>query len=287
MSFVSGTISAGRASGPIVSATARARGGDQVVDVDDALEPVEAPAADRVARVRRLDVAVDRVGGRQVGVEPGDVERGDHDVARLAVGEVEHVVQQLLLRARDHAGLLRLVDQRPQLRGVADRLAGGDLADPERAQDQRRRALQDPHHRPQHDRDQLDRARDQHRERLGLLERQRLRHELAEHDGQVGDDREGEHVGRPARQRVADQPADERLGQRAGEDADRGDADLHGRDHAHRIVHQAQRGRAPAPALQRGTARRDHGVLPDHEEGVAGDEAEHREDPEEVAHRVR
>ena len=37
------------------------------------------------------------------GLHPDHVGRGHHHVARLAPGEVEDVVQQLLLRARDHA----------------------------------------------------------------------------------------------------------------------------------------------------------------------------------------
>ena len=100
---------------------------------------------------------------------------------------------------------------------------------------------------------------------------------------------EGDHERRPARDRVAEQPAHERLGERAHEDPDRGDADLHGRDHAHGVVHQPQRGlRAGGSGLgtgrQRGAARGDDGVLADHEEGVRGDEAENGEDAEEVTH---
>ena len=51
-------------------------------------------------------------------------------------------------------------------------------------------ALQHPHDRPQHLRHQLDRPRDERRQRLGAVQRQRLRDELAEHDRQIRDDRE-------------------------------------------------------------------------------------------------
>ena len=87
---------------------------------------------------------------------------------------------------------------------AADRVARHHLGDPERPQQQRARALQHPHDRPQHLRHQLDRPRHQRRQRLRAVERQRLRHELAEDDAQVGHDRERDHEPRPARQPVAD-----------------------------------------------------------------------------------
>ena len=81
----------------------------------------------------------------------------------------------------------------------------------------------------------------------------------------------------------------ERLADGAGEDADRGDADLHGRDHPDRVVHQPQRRARPRAARlrardQRRPAGRHDGVLADHEERVAGDERQDGEDPQGVAH---
>ena len=70
-------------------------------------------------------------------------------------------MQELLLRERDHAGALRLVDERAQLLGGGDRLAGADVADAERAQDERRRLLQQPDDRRQELPDDLDRRRDE------------------------------------------------------------------------------------------------------------------------------
>jgi hypothetical protein len=76
---------------------------EQVASMHDAHQPVERAAAERVARMRHLDDAIERRLGRQVRLEPADVGPGHHDVARLPAGELEDVVQDLLLRARDHA----------------------------------------------------------------------------------------------------------------------------------------------------------------------------------------
>jgi hypothetical protein len=140
---------------------------------------------------------------RQPRLQPVDVECGHHDVARLTIGEIEDVVQQLLLRARDHPGALRLVDERAQFRCRADALARHYVPDLERrAKEDARGSLQDPHRRPRGHGDHLHRTRDQRGERFRTVERQRLRHQLAEHDRQVGDERESDHEGQPARQAI-------------------------------------------------------------------------------------
>jgi len=82
-----------------------------------------------------LDEFVERLVDREVRVEPVDVRGRDHHVAGLLAGEVEDVVDQLLLRAGDVAGALGLVDERAQLLGAADALARLDLRDPERPQE--------------------------------------------------------------------------------------------------------------------------------------------------------
>jgi hypothetical protein len=103
--------------------------------------------------------------------------------------------------------------------------------------------------------------------------------ELAEHHREVRDDQKRDHDARPGGQPVAQQVSYEGLAERAGQDADRRDADLHRRDHAHRIVHEAKR--SPGAAMsgvskrrQRAPARRHNRVLADHEERVRGDETQ-------------
>ena len=115
-------------------AASLAGAGQQLADVHDALEVVECVPPHRVAAVGRVQDLVQGGAGGQSGVEPADVERGDHDVRGLAVGEVEDVVQQLLLCAREHPGALHFLDQGVQLGRAADRLARHDLVDPERSQ---------------------------------------------------------------------------------------------------------------------------------------------------------
>ena len=126
---------------------------DEVADVHDADEAVERSARRPGSGCAASSSDLRRAPSprRQAGVEPGDVGRRDHHVARLAVGEVEDVVQQLLLRARDHAGALGLVDQRAQLLGAADRRRRRPpRAMPNGRSSSARRALQHPHDRPQH-----------------------------------------------------------------------------------------------------------------------------------------
>ena len=65
-----------------------------------------------------------------------------HHVGCLTLGEVENVVDQLLLGARQNSGALCLVDDLAQLLDAADRLAGDDLLDSERPQQERGRALE-------------------------------------------------------------------------------------------------------------------------------------------------
>ena len=259
---------------------------DEVVDEDDARERVEAPAADRVAAVRRGDHPSQGVLAGHPGVEPVDGVRRHHDVADLAVGEVEHVVQEILLRERDDARALRLVDDGAQLLGGADALARHDVPDPERPQQQGGGRLQEGDDRPQEHGHELDRPRHERREPLGAVERERLRHELPEHDGEVGDQREGNDEAHPAGHLAGQEGLDGRLAERADEDADGGDADLHGRDDPHRVVHEPQGGARAGRGLrvQAAAAGGDDGVLADHEERVQPDEAEHGEGAEDVRH---
>ena len=210
--------------------------------MDHADEAVEAAPADGIALMRDLEHPLEGIIRRELRVEPGDVGRRDHDVARLAVGEAEDVVQHLLLGARDDPGALGLVDERAQLVGRPDGVPRDHVADAQRTQEQRGGALQHPDGGPQHDGDHLDRPGDERRERLRHMKGQRLGDELAEHHRQVRDDAEGEREIRPGGQQIAEQSAHERLGEGADEDADRRDPDLDGGDDPHGVVHQAQGG---------------------------------------------
>ena len=64
------------------------------------------------------------------------------------------------------------------------------------------------------------------RQPLGALERDRLRHELAEDDAEVGQDQEREQEGDAARDPVVEVARDERLPEGTEEDPEDGDPDL-------------------------------------------------------------
>ena len=94
---------------------------------------------------------------------------------------------------------------------------------------------------------------------LRVAQRQLLGHQLAEHQGQEGDDQHGKHQRQPARHRGPDTatrasgPASWsrklRAAEHAGQDADQGDAELRGRQ-------ESSAGRPPAPAPAPRRARR-------------------------------
>ena len=130
---------------------------------------------------------------------------------------------------------------------------------------------------------------DRDRNALGLLERDRLWNELADHDAQVGDDREGEDERDRHCEVGLEEVTEEALADRAEQDAQSRYANLDDADEAHRVLHQLERGRgATAPALgallQTGASRRDERVLRDHEEAVPCDQQENDDDSERVAH---
>ena len=105
----------GRASEPTVGVGR----GQQVAQVHDADQVVERLAR-RPGSARAGSRSRRRAPARAVSDASSHATSGAGTITSrdLAGGEVEHVVQELLLRARDHARALGLVDQRAQLLGV-------------------------------------------------------------------------------------------------------------------------------------------------------------------------
>ncbi len=128
---------------------------------------------------------------------------------------------------------------------------------PEQLQHQRRRPIQQAHNRPRHPDKQVHRPRDGQRNALGPLQRQRLRHNFAEHNLKVGDEEERQHHGRTVRQqqRVRRRPRvlrqtpqqvlhprrNRRLAQTAQHKIGQRHAQLNRRQHLVDVVLQAQR----------------------------------------------
>ena len=111
-----------------------------------------------------------------------------------------------------------------------------------------RRLLEHPHDRVRDPREQSSGTASAIASTSALLERDRLRHELAEDDGEVRQDREGDQERDGRRERRLHQAREQRLADGTEEDRGDGDPDLHGRDEADRVVHQAERRARPAAA---------------------------------------
>ena len=166
---------------------------DQVADVQHADDVVERLAVDGVARVRRLEHRLERLLGRQRDRDRDHLRPRHHHVGDLLVGEVEDLVEHLLLLVLDLALLGRAREQHPQL-GLRVRLVlrAGRL-EPERAQDQRRSSrCSSQISGRKTTKNQLHGGRDGERRSLRIAERDPLRHELADHDVEVRDDQERE-----------------------------------------------------------------------------------------------
>ena len=172
-------------------------GGEQVAHVQHAGDVVERLAEDRVARVRRVDHGGQTLVGRQVDRERHHLRPRHHHLADLLVGEVEDLVEHLLLRRRDLAGVLGARDDLADLLLGVDELADGRRTEAEEAHDRVRGHLQRPDERPRGELQQRERIGDRHRVALGLLESDRLGRELAERDAQVGEDQERDREGEP------------------------------------------------------------------------------------------
>ena len=78
--------------------------------MEDAEDVVERAAVHRVARVRGVDERRQALDGRKVDGEGDDFGARHHHLVRLLVGEVEDLVEHLLLGLLDHAVVLGLGD---------------------------------------------------------------------------------------------------------------------------------------------------------------------------------
>ena len=115
--------------------------------MQDADDLVERAAIRRVPRVRRVDDGGEAFLGRKVDRDRDDLGTRHHHLVRLLVGEVEDLVQELLLHLLHDAGLAGLGDdQADVLLRVGDD-AGGRGLDSEEAREGIRRGLEEPHER--------------------------------------------------------------------------------------------------------------------------------------------
>ncbi len=88
---------------------------EEIADVEDPDDLVEGAPEGRIPGVRRVDHRGETFLGRQVDRHGDHLGPRDHDVMDLLVGEVEDLVEHLLLRLLDHSGVLGL---RPRSAGA-------------------------------------------------------------------------------------------------------------------------------------------------------------------------
>jgi hypothetical protein len=121
------------------------------------------------------------------------------------------------------------------------------------------------------------------------LQRDRLRHQLPEHDREVRQDRERHDECDGVRERRLHEIRDQRLADRTDEDREDRDAELRARDEAHGLVHEPEGGlRATVPVqrplLEARTASGDQRVLGRDEDRTSQHEEQHHDDAKQDTH---
>ncbi len=160
---------------------------------------------------------------------------------------------------------------------------------PEQAQDEFGRALEQPDQRPEHREEQPHRSRHRERDALGVAKRDSLRHQLADHHVQEGDDQEGEGNRQDARHHRVEAVREHLLAESADCQARDRDAELHRRDETRRVARDLQDGARAAVALapeltDPRAARGNEAVLGCHEERVEEDQARKSQELEKKGH---
>ena len=243
-------------------------------DPDDVVERL---AVHRVARVRRVEHRLERLLRRQRDRDRGHLGARHHHVGDLLVGEVEDLVEHLLLLVLDLALLGRAREQHPQL-GLRVSLAlGARRLELERTQDHLGRPLEQPDQRPEHDEEHADGARDPEGGALRVPERDPLGNELADHHVQVRDHEQREHDGEERRHDRVEAVGEHLLAERADRQGRDRHAQLHRGDEPRRVTGDAEHAaRLTVPLVDElhdpRPARRDEAVLGRHEERVQDDQ---------------
>ena len=255
---------------------------EEVAHVEDPEHVVERLAIDGIPRVRRVDHRGERLLRRQVDRERHDLRPRDHHLVGLLVGEVEDLVDHLLLGRLDRARVLGRGDE------VADVLLGrcghdprAPAVTPKQPRDRRSADLSSSQTSGYEDRPRMPRAAARARAPAAsafssaiafgtsspstTLRYVRITNEIT-YESQPGDAKYGSKKLR-----------DERLADGTEQDPEDRDPDLDGADEADRAVHEPQRRRARAAAvasrpLQPRSPRRHERVLGRHEHGVPRDE---------------
>ena len=212
---------------------------EEITHVEDPDDVVERAAVHGIAREGGIHDGAQRLLGRHVDRDADDLGSWNHDRRDFLGREVEDLVEHLLLRLVQLAHVLGSGDRVPNVLTRVRDHPGRRRPDAQKPKHGIGRDLEHPDDRMQEAAEVVERNREHNSERLGLLERHRLRHQLAEHDREVGEERECNEEAHRYRQRRLHQIRDQRLADRTDEDGEDGDPELRARDEPNRLVHQS------------------------------------------------
>ena len=213
----------------------------------------------------------------------------DHHGRDLLVGEVEDLVEHLLLLLLDLALLGRAREEHLQLGLRVDAAFLARRLEPEQAERAVGGRLEHPDQRLEDEEERADRARDRERGRLRMAEGDALRDQLADDHVEVGDQQEREEDGDDRRRDRVEDVREDGLAQGTDGQARERDAELHRGDEAVRVRRDAQDGACAPVALvaelgDARSARRDEAVFGRDEERVQQEQRGDREQLERNRH---
>jgi len=168
-------------------------------------------------------------------IDHGDLVTRRHHRADGQIAQPHHARDHLLFAGLQHAGILGLDHERVDFLLAHLLLSLAALA--EHPQQRLAGAIEDPDQRQRYFREHHHRGRDLYRHSLGIAQSDLLRHQFADNQRGIGNERhhraDAERIGGALRQPHTHKPyrqprAERRARERAGQHADQRDADLHG-----------------------------------------------------------
>ena len=225
-----------------------------------------------VSAISSMAWATVRRGGQR-----GHLGARHHDVAHRLVAEGERPAHEGLLDLVDVAHLLAGLQDHAQLFFGVGQVALGGRLDAEEPEDAGGRDVHEPGDGPGDQVEPAERQGDEQGGPLGLADGDRLGHQLAEDDGEEGDEHEGDDGGRDRVHRHAEHVGEGLGSQPAQAHAGDRDPELGGREIGVEMVDDVVgHGRPPAAHGGQfghaGVAHLDDGELGHHEEGVHEDQ---------------
>ena len=217
---------------------------------------------------------------RVVDIDPVDIGAGRHHATHRPVAQTHHAGDHLAFIRLDHAG--RFCLGHDGLDFLLGHSAVGLCRLADETEDQLGRGIEQPDNGSTDPGDQRHQGRHRTGDPFRAFERQVFGHELAHHYGEIGDGPDhkavAERLGRALRHALGEQDlrealAERRTGEGAGQDADKGDADLNRRQEPSGILGQFEGGGSARASvvghrLQAGLASRDNGQFGQCEEAV-------------------